>query len=114
MGLYGGQATIEEEIMKRISLGIALGGWVMSAQSCVDTYKGDTTMQNCCVVGNTMVAIGTAGAMAPVSGLFKPVGRGLEAAIGYIATQLTLEIVSAPLGSIAGRPIESVCKKVTQ
>jgi hypothetical protein len=29
-------------------------------------------------------------------------------------TQLTLEIVSAPLGSIAGRPIEQVCKKVTQ
>jgi hypothetical protein len=114
MGLYGGQATIEEAIMKRISLGIALGGWVMSAQSCVDTYKGNTTMQNCCVVGNTMVAIGTAGAMGPVSGFFKPVGRGLEAAIGYIATQLTLEIVSAPLGSIAGRPIESVCKKVTQ
>ncbi|WP_373008988.1 hypothetical protein [Hyphomonas sp.] len=114
MGLNGGQATIEEAIMKRISLGIALGGWVMSAQSCVDTYKGNTTMQNCCVLGNTMVAIGTAGAMGPVSGFFKPVGRGLEAAIGYIVTQLTLEIVSAPLGSIAGRPIEQVCKKVTQ
>ena len=113
MGMSGGE-LVEEAIMKRVSLGIALGGWLLSAQSCVDTYPDNTRMQNCCVLGNTMVTIGTAGAMAPVSGFFKPIGRGLEAAIGYITTQLTLEIVSAPMGSIAGRPIEQVCKKVTQ
>ena len=107
MGAHGGEVTVEYGVVSAV---FALAGFVISALDCNDIYRNNEAMRKCCVVGNALVSAGSAGLLAPVTGLVKPVAAGLEAAAGYIFFQLTLEVVTLPISGMTSKRIDSVCR----
>ncbi len=107
MGAHGGEVTVEYGVVSAV---FALAGFVISALDCNDIYRNNEAMRKCCVVGNALVSAGSAGLLAPVTGLVKPVAAGLEAAAGYIFFQLTFEVVTLPISGMTSKRIDSVCR----